>query len=298
MLSRMDKVHRIPYGEAQHGFLARAPLSFLRPMGLPKLPMVTPSPAPLPGVHGDGGAGFFLPVGVAMADQQRWFKLWYSALADDHLQDLSGAERWAWVALGAYTKMHGTRGRVLISPKNTALASAMDIPKHALLETIKRLPHVVVEEGQNVNGHFSVTWKNWNKYQVDSTVAQRVSSLRSKRRGEEKRKRGEETLAIANVTTLSSTLDEARDILDFLNQRAERNFQSDVNLDLIRSRLKAGATIYQIKAVISRKVRAWKGTDMEKYLRPETLFNRTKFAQYLGELPVTAFSPEGGVPHA
>lgn len=228
-----------------------------------------------------------------MADQQRWFKLWYSALADDHIQDLSGAERWAWVALGAYTKMHGTRGRVLISPNNTALASAMDVPKSDLLMVIKRLPHVVVEEGQNANGHFSVTWKNWNKYQVDSTVSQRVSSLRSKRRGEEKRKRGEETLAKANVTTLSGKPDDALELLAFLNHKAGRNFQPGINADFIRARLKAGATVGQCRAVIGLKAGAWRGTEMEKYLRPATLFNATKFAQYLGELPATAFSREG-----
>ncbi len=120
-----------------------------------------------------------------MADQQRWFKLWFSALLDDHLQDLTPAQRWAWVAFGAFTKVYGENGRVYISPNNVTLAAVMGVTAIDLRKTIEVFPHMVVEEGQNSDGHFTVTWKNWNKYQVDSTVAQRVSRLRSKRRGEE-----------------------------------------------------------------------------------------------------------------
>lgn len=84
----------------------------------------------------------------------------------------------------------------------------------------------------------------------------------------------------------------AREILAFLNTKAERNYQpTSANLDLITARLREGATVTHCRAVISRKVREWKGDDkMHRYLRPETLFNRTKFAQYQGELPATAFA--------
>jgi uncharacterized phage protein (TIGR02220 family) len=45
--------------------------------------------------------------------------------------------------------------------------------------------------------------------------------------------------------------------------------------------------------VIGRKTAKWKGdAKMEEFLRPATLFNRTKFAQYLGELPATAFQED------
>ena len=41
------------------------------------------------------------------------------------------------------------------------------------------------------------------------------------------------------------------------------------------------------------KTAEWKGdAKMCKYLRPETLFNRTHFASYQGELPATAFEGE------
>lgn len=77
-----------------------------------------------------------------------------------------------------------------------------------------------------------------------------------------------------------------RAVLEWLNQKAGKNFRPvEANLGLIRARLKDGVEPYQLKAIVSRKIREWGGTEQAKYLRPETLFNRTKCEQYLGELP-------------
>src|SRR5262245_719097 len=112
-----------------------------------------------------------------MADQQRWFKFWCSAPFDDHLQRLTIPDRWAWVVLGGYTKQHGTRGSVRLSDTNATLASAMGILPAELYATVSRLPHITV--GESANGEFTVTWRNWIKYQEDTTVAERVTRLRS-----------------------------------------------------------------------------------------------------------------------
>lgn len=74
-------------------------------------------------------------------------------------------------------------------------------------------------------------------------------------------------------------------VLDFLNDKAGKAFQPvRANLELIAARLKEGASVDDCKAVIAKKVREWSGGEMDKYLRPETLFNATKFASYRGEL--------------
>jgi len=81
----------------------------------------------------------------------------------------------------------------------------------------------------------------------------------------------------------------AKELLKFLNQRAGKNFQEvEANIKPIVCRMKEGATEIQCRQIILRKVRAW-ATDekMAEYLRPATLFNRTKFAQYVGELVPT-----------
>lgn len=79
---------------------------------------------------------------------------------------------------------------------------------------------------------------------------------------------------------------DARRVLAFLNEKAGRRYRENrVNLDFIKARLKDGATVTECRQVIVKKCREWKGdAKMELYLRPATLFNRTKFAQYQGEL--------------
>ena len=124
-----------------------------------------------------------------MADQKRWFKLWCSAPSDDDILSLPPELRWAWAALGCYTKEHGTKGEVKVSESNLVLAAQMGIPITLLKKTISMLPHMSIQESENRNGSFAVTWHNWRKYQEDSTAAERQQTLRSKKRGEENKKK-------------------------------------------------------------------------------------------------------------
>ena len=80
--------------------------------------------------------------------------------------------------------------------------------------------------------------------------------------------------------------DPAREILAFLNKKTGRNYRPVLaNLNMIRARLKEGYTADELRQVVAKKCREWRGDSfMEKYLRPATLFNATKFAQYSGEL--------------
>jgi uncharacterized phage protein (TIGR02220 family) len=79
---------------------------------------------------------------------------------------------------------------------------------------------------------------------------------------------------------------EALEILIFLNDKAGRAYKPvPANLDLITARLREGASADECKAVVEKKCRDWAGDDkMADYLRPKTIFNRTNFAQYQGEL--------------
>lgn len=80
---------------------------------------------------------------------------------------------------------------------------------------------------------------------------------------------------------------EAEEILSFLNETGNKNFTaSDVNLDFIIARLKEpGVTPDKCRQVIAKKVRKWKDDPkMDEFIRPATIFNKTKFNQYMGEL--------------
>ena len=73
--------------------------------------------------------------------------------------------------------------------------------------------------------------------------------------------------------------------LNYLNEKSKRNYKPvKVNLDFIKARLKEGYSKDEIYHVIDVKVSEWINDDfMNKFLRPATLFNATKFSQYVAE---------------
>ena len=94
-----------------------------------------------------------------------------------------------------------------------------------------------------------------------------------------------------DVSSLNGHVNEARALLDFLNVKAGRSFRPvPATLRLISARLKEGASVQECRGVIARMVREWNREpkepgekDMRPYLRPETLFNATKFESYRGQ---------------
>lgn len=88
-------------------------------------------------------------------------------------------------------------------------------------------------------------------------------------------------------TVNSERREAAKEIIGFLNSKTAKNYRLvDPNLGPIMARMKEGATVRELRAVIARKCREW-GSDekMARFLRPATLFNATNFAQYVGEVP-------------
>lgn len=76
-------------------------------------------------------------------------------------------------------------------------------------------------------------------------------------------------------------------IITRLNEKSGMNYRptSKATQSHINARLTEGFTVDDFYTVIDKKCIEWKGTDMEKYLRPETLFG-TKFENYLNA-PIT-----------
>lgn len=76
-------------------------------------------------------------------------------------------------------------------------------------------------------------------------------------------------------------------VIDYLNQKAGTKYKSSGKntQTLIRAREKDGFKLDDFKKVIDNKVAEWRGTDMEQYLRPITLFG-TRFESYLNQKPV------------
>ena len=73
-------------------------------------------------------------------------------------------------------------------------------------------------------------------------------------------------------------------VIDYLNKKAKKRFKSNTpkTKRLINTRLKEGFEEEDFYNVIDVKSAQWLDTDMEKFLRPETLFSN-KFEGYLNE---------------
>ena len=116
---------------------------------------------------------------------------------------------------------------------------------------------------RNVTDAVTVTFGN----------ADRIDKNRVEKKREEK-KRKEDTTSLRD--------DDVRRICEMLNAKAGTNYKPSTAATQkhINARLAEGFTVDDFQTVIDKKCAEWMGTDMEKYLRPETLFG-SKFESYL-----------------
>lgn len=87
-------------------------------------------------------------------------------------------------------------------------------------------------------------------------------------------------------------IERAESLIAFLNEKTGRKFPArnprgapTANADVVMGRLREGYADQDCKSVVMLKVRQWAHDEkMCKYLTPETLFRRSNFERYLGEL--------------
>ncbi len=82
------------------------------------------------------------------------------------------------------------------------------------------------------------------------------------------------------------------EIIEYLNIKTGSKFKATTKpyIQAIRSRLKEGYTVNDFKTVIDKKCREWKGTKLEKYLTPKTLFAPSHFDTYLNSNEMAAMT--------
>lgn len=96
--------------------------------------------------------------------------------------------------------------------------------------------------------------------------------------------------SLTNNIELDNLLDNIKEIVGYLNAKLGTRYMpaNEKTQRLITARFNENRkyTVADFKEVIDKKVKEWKGTEMEKYLRPETLFG-TKFESYLNQKEAT-----------
>jgi uncharacterized phage protein (TIGR02220 family) len=90
---------------------------------------------------------------------------------------------------------------------------------------------------------------------------------------------------------------DSRAVLHVLNESSGKHYrETDANLSIISARLnEPEVNLDGVKEMIVRQSKLWKGNEMDKYLRPETLFGKSKFDGYYAQRKDDFNSPQNGV---
>lgn len=94
------------------------------------------------------------------------------------------------------------------------------------------------------------------------------------------------SISISNSNSSSnSNSNNIEEIIDYLNNKCNTKYKVSTKstLQSINARLNDGYTLEDFKTVIDKKCDEWMGTEMEKYLTPDTLFRPSNFEKYLNQ---------------
>jgi uncharacterized phage protein (TIGR02220 family) len=91
--------------------------------------------------------------------------------------------------------------------------------------------------------------------------------------------------SVAEKETVLAVRESPSDAITYLNEKLGTRYKGKpADISRIKARMSPpeNFTLDDFKTVVDKKISDWKGTHMERYLRPETLFG-TKFESYLNE---------------
>jgi uncharacterized phage protein (TIGR02220 family) len=157
------------------------------------------------------------------------------------------------------------------------------------ISAYKRLAEV-----SRINGKLGGRPKKTQQVILDNPVGtqQEPSRLQPRTKNQEPISKEQTTLPGLQANTgegcqINGKRSQAVEILDFLNKKANRRYKPvDANLRLIAARLREH-DFQPLKSMIAMKCREWMNDEkMSQYLAPDTLFNATKCAKYVGQLHV------------
>lgn len=225
----------------------------------------------------------------------------YTRIANELLEALAMAKLTArqWAVLAVILRKTYGFNKKVDDMGLSQLAAATGIAKPHVSVALRELEaRNIINRKVGQFGHLigvNKNHKSWLWVTESVTVTDSVTVTESVQRGHRIGNEGvtesvttKDNLTKDNQKTVSEpeANDTIGEVIGYLNERACRNFRmSKSNIKFVAARLKAGATVEQCKAVIDAKVAQWANDPkMAEYLRPETLFNETKFESYLGSL--------------
>lgn len=180
-------------------------------------------------------------------------------------------------------------GLVAICKENeTSVKTALDeLKEFGYLQVVKKMPN------ETKTGRIEYEYIVYEQkiHKVDTRMEIKVGNELI----QELEKQGIENLGVEfqgvekpiqlNTNKLNTNID-YKYIVDYLNSKAGTKYKDSTpkTRQFIKARINEKFTLPDFEKVIDNMCIEWKGTTMEKYLRPETLFG-TKFESYLNRTP-------------
>ena len=170
------------------------------------------------------------------------------------------------------------RGQFVTSLNTLSQETGLSIKQiRSALDRLKKAGYVASKQ---TNKYRIITMLNYDEMQQTASKMASKGQTKGKQRATDKENnKGTNIIVGQNPTAYSN---EIKTIVDHLNSKLGTHFKTS-SIDTrkhITARLREGYTLEDFKTVIDSKTKEWRGTDNQKYLRPETLFGK-KFEGYL-----------------
>lgn len=165
------------------------------------------------------------------------------------------------------------------------MANDTDLSIDKIRTTLKHLRDTKVITTETTPKYTVITVLNYDKYQNDTEQNTKEDTKDVPKQIPNKSQQHKNNKNNKNIKNIYSAA-----VIPHLNEKAGTHFREDTQATerLLSARAKEGYTIDDMIKVIDKKCEEWKGTEFEKYLRPNTLFSPSHFEQYLNQKNTSA----------
>lgn len=167
------------------------------------------------------------------------------------------------------------RGSFITSIENLAFETGLS--GQQIRTALNKLKSTGEITSKTTNRYSVISIKNWDMYQVDNK--QDNKQITNKHQTDNKQ------ITTNNNDKNEENEKESKYVIEYLNQQTNYNYKFvDKNIKLVSNRLKEYSK-EELLAMIDYKCSEWLQDErFKKYLRPATLFNASKCADYIAQL--------------
>lgn len=227
-----------------------------------------------------------------MIQKQGWVKLHRKILDNPIIcKDSEYFSVWCYLILNATHTEYDVifnKERIRLKPGQLitgrkVISEKFNINESKVTRILNKLESEQQIEQQTTNKNRLISIVNWSLYQdseqqIEQQIEQQVNNKRTTNEQQVNTNKNVKNVKNEKEDNIYSS------VIDYLNEKTNKKFttKAQKNISLIKARQKEGRELEDFKKVIDVKSKQWLKTDMEKYLRPETLFGN-KFESYLNE---------------